>query len=557
MWWYPKDQRTTVNELDDSADTFDYVIVGAGTSGSIVASRLAEDPKVSVCVIEAGPSDLRPYVYLPAGFTKTLTQKSVTWQFKTEPTDMTGGRRISTTQGKVVGGSESINGLMYNRGQPQDFDHWAELRNSGWSYQDVLPYFKRSETRIGPSDRTVRGQDGPVPITDMDWHHPISEAFIEAAVKRGIPRNPDYNGGDQEGVGYFQRFIKNGLRVSTASAFLRPALRKGNIELITNARVTAVLVKDGVAQGVKLLRARDASEIGVRARREVIVCAGTVNTARLLQISGLGPAELSRDLGIEPILDLPGVGQNLIDHYSARAVMRAKPGIATLNELARGPRLAREVYRWLNGRPSILAVSPSQVFLFLKSDNSLDLPDLQCVFTPGSYREGKHYVLDSYPGVTAGAWQHRPLSRGHVRATSKDTYVDPVIQPNYLEHPTDQKVAVAGMQIVRKLLNGPELSGYLEMETVPGDHIRTDDEVLAFVKNNGSTGYHLVGTARMGLANDRLAVVDNQLRVHGIQKLRVADASVMPTMPSANTYASTMMIAEKAADHIKSRPPSH
>ena len=534
-------------------ESFDYVVIGAGTAGSIVASRLAENPAISVCVIEAGPSDVRPYVYLPAGFTKTLTQEAVTWQFKTEPTENTGGRSISTTQGRVLGGSGSINGLMYNRGQPQDYDQWAQLGNRGWGYQDILPYFKRSETRIGKADNAVRGRHGPVPVTDMDWMHPVSEAFIAAAAKQGIPLNPDYNSGKQEGVGYFQRCIRNGLRVSTAAAFLRPALKRGNIKLTTSARVTSILIDDGVAQGVKYVRTRDGAETTVHARREVVVCSGTINTARLLQLSGLGPGDLLSELGVKVVRDLPGVGQNLIDHYSARIVMRANPDIITLNELSRGPRLLLQVLRWLVRRPNVLALSPSQVFLFLKSDMSLDLPDLQGVFTPGSYKEGKHYMLDSYPGVTAGAWQHRPLSRGYVRALSKDPFQDPIVQPNYLDHPTDQQTLVAGMQMVRALLHAPDLSNFLEEETIPGASVETNEDMLDFVKKNGSTGYHLVGTARMGRSDDRFAVVDDQLKLYGVDRLRIADASIMPMVPSANTYAASMMIGEKAADLIKGK----
>ncbi|WP_088344581.1 MULTISPECIES: GMC family oxidoreductase N-terminal domain-containing protein [Rhodomicrobium] len=535
------------------AELFDYVIVGAGAAGSIIAARLTEDPGVTVCVLEAGPSDLRPFVQIPAGFTKTLSQEAITWQFRTEPTENTGGRRIATTQGRVVGGSGSINGMIYVRGQPADYDHWAQLGNRGWGYQDVLPYFAKSERRIGPADDRIHGRSGPIPVTDMDWVHPISEAFIGAAVKSGLPRNPDYNNGEQEGVGYFQRTIERGFRVSTAAGFLRPAIKRGRVKLITSARATRILFDGKRADGVSYVRTRGGIESAVRARREVILCAGTVNTARLLHVSGIGPADVLQSIGVEVLNGLPGVGENLIDHYSARMVMKAKPGLVTLNELARGTRLLAQIARWALKRPNILALVPSQVYMFAKSDKALDLPDLQCVFTPGSYKEGRHYVLDHYPGVTGGAWQHRPRSKGYVRTVSTDMYIDPVIQPNYLEHSIDQQVMVAGMKLVRALLHAPELKEYLTEETIPGPEVETEEDMLDFCRNNGSTGYHLVGTARMGPENDPMAVVDDTLRVRGLERLRVADASVMPMIPSANTYAATMMIAEKASDIIRGR----
>lgn len=536
------------------AETFDYVIVGAGAAGSIVAARLAEDPAVTVCVLEAGASDLRPIVQIPAGFPRTLTHSAITWQFTSEPTTNTGGRRIALPQGRVVGGSGSINGMIYVRGQPADYDHWAELGNRGWGYADVLPYFARTERRIGGNGgEGVRGRSGPIPVTDMDWIHPVSEAFIAAAVKRGLPRNPDYNGGNQEGVGYFQRTIHRGLRVSTAAGFLKPALRRGNIKLVTDAVASGIVFDGKRARGVRYVRKRGGASSRVVARREVILCCGTVNTARLLQISGVGPADLLNELGVGVVRDLRGVGQNLIDHYSARIVMKARPEVVTLNELSRGPRLGLQAVRWALKRPSIMALTPSQVFMFCRSAKGLSTPDLQCVFTPGSYKEGRHYVLDQYPGVTGGAWQHRPRSRGFVRATSADPYADPVIQPNYLDHPLDQQIMVAGMQLVRGLLHSEDVARYVVEETIPGRRVQSDDEMLDFCKRNGSTGFHLVGTARMGPGDDRMAVVDDQLRVHGLDALRVADASVMPMIPSANTYAATMMIAEKASDLIRGR----
>ncbi|MBV1797222.1 GMC family oxidoreductase [Siccirubricoccus sp. G192] len=538
-----------------AADSFDYVIVGAGAAGSVLANRLTEDPGTTVCLLEAGPPDRNPYIHIPAGFIKTLFDPSCTWQFKTEPTENTGGRRIATTQGRTLGGSSSINGMVYNRGQPADFDNWAQRGNRGWGYADVLPYFRRSERRIGFGE-TARGREGGIPVTDMDWIHPLSEAFIAGCVGLGIPRNPDYNSGDQAGVGYFQRAILRGRRISAARAFLKPALSRPNLDLRTNARASMLLFEGKRAVGVRYLHRRGGPAREVRARREVILSSGTVNTARLLQVSGIGPAALLARLGVPVVHEVRGVGENFRDHYASRMVMRARPGVPTLNEISRGLRLGAQIARWGLGRPSILATAPSHVHVFWKSFEGLDAPDLQCVFTPGSYREGRAYILDDYPGMTAGAWQHRPESTGWVRARSTDVFEDPEIQPNYLSDPMDRRVHLGGMRLVRRMLGTPELAPYVERETLPGPEVQSDDELLDFARRNGSTTYHLIGTARMGPASDPTAVVDDELRVHGMQGLRVVDASIMPNMPSANTYATTLMIAEKSADRIRGRAPA-
>jgi choline dehydrogenase len=534
-------------------DSFDYVIVGSGAAGSVLAARLTEDPAVTVCVLEAGPPDRNPWIHIPAGFIKTMVDPSVTWQFRTEPTEMTGGRRIPTIQGRTLGGGSSVNGMIYNRGQPADLDNWAQRGNRGWGYADCLPYYRRSENRIGLSDDTRGRNAGAVPVTDMDWIHPVSEAFIQGCIGLGIPRTRDYNSGDQAGVGYFQRTIRNGRRVSAARAFLHPAMARKNLEVRTNARASRIIFDGKRAVGIRYLAAPGAPAKEVRARREVILSTGTVNTARLLQVSGVGPADLLGRLGVPVVHELRGVGANFRDHYASRIVMRAKPGVETLNELSRGLKLGLQLARWATRRPNILATAPSHVHVFWKSFEGLDQPDLQCVFTPGSYAAGKVYILDDYPGVTAGSWQHRPESHGWVRARSADVFEDPEINPNYLSDPMDVRVHLGGIRLVRRMLATPQLAAFLDLETLPGAEAQTDDELLDFAKKNGSTTYHLIGTARMGPATDPGAVVSDRLLVHGMEALRIVDASIMPAMPSANTYATTMMIAEKAADFIRGR----
>ena len=540
------------------SDIFDYVIVGAGAAGSVLAARLAEDPGMTICVLESGPADRHPFIHVPGGFIKMLFNPHFTWQFKTEPSPGSGDRPIPTTQGRTLGGSSSINGMIYNRGQRADFDHWAQRGNRGWGYVDVLPYFRRTERRIGPDagdDEIYHGRDGRLPVTDMDWHHPICEAFMAGAVGLGIPRNADYNGARQEGVGYYQRAIWRGWRHSAARAFLHPARRTGRVDVRANARASAILFEGKRAVGVRYIPERDRGATRViRARREVILSSGTVNTAKLLQLSGVGPASLLQTIGVPVVHELAGVGENFRDHYGVRLVARAK-SIRTINELATGVGLATQVGRWALGRPSILAVSPSLVHWFWKSEDHLQSADLQGVFSPASYKDGYVGRLDDFPGMTAGVWPHRPESVGYVRARSADPFEDPIIQPNYLADPMDQRVILGGIKLGRRLLHTPELSRYFDGEHLPGPQAVTDDELLDFARRYGSTSYHLVGTARMGPRTDPTAVVDDNLRVHGLDGLRVVDASIMPNIVSANTYASTMMIAEKASDLIRNRAP--
>ncbi|WP_313380145.1 GMC family oxidoreductase [Achromobacter insolitus] len=531
------------------ADQFDYVIVGSGAAGSILANRLSADGS-TVCVLEAGPPDRSPYLHIPAGFIKAVFNKKYAWQFSSEGTAQTNGRRVPIPQGRTLGGSTSINGLVYNRGQAADFDHWAALGNTGWSYDEVLPYFKSMERRVGGEDR-YRGRKGELPVTDIDWIHPLCEAFIAGAVEQGIPRNPDYNGAEQAGVGYFQRTIDRGWRMSTAKCFLKPAMGRKNLEVRTSAQATRILFDGGKAAGVAYCHPAHPSQVrAVRARREVIVSCGAINTPKLLQLSGLGPAELLRQHNIDVVCDLPGVGENLSDHYSVRVVARVKNS-QTMNQLVKGLSLAGQISRWLMKRPSIMALSPSLLHYFWKSTPDLALPDLQGVFTPASYKEGYVGMLDDFPGMTAGVWQHRPESRGQVRIRSADPLQDPVILANYLENERDQMTLVRGIRLARQLLRSQALSPYFESEVLPGPMCESDSELLDFARRYGVSSYHVNGTARMGQADDKYAVVDPQLRVHGVGNLRVIDSSVMPAMPSANICAATMMIGNKAADLIK------
>ena len=537
------------------ADTFDYVIVGSGAAGSVLANRLTEDPGATVCVLECGPPDRHPYIHIPAGFIKMLFNPTYTWQFHTEPGEGINGRSIPTTQGRTLGGSSSINGMIYNRGQREDFDQWAQRGNRGWGYVDILPYFKRGERRLGVGDERIHGRGGNLPVTDNDWNHPAMEAFIEGAQELGIPRCVDYNSGDnQMGVGYFQRLIHNGYRHSAARVFLHPARATGRLEVRTDARAARVLFDGNRATGVRYVNDKDRSERHeVFARKEVIVSSGTANTAKLLQMSGVGPAWLLRDLGVPVVADLP-VGENFRDHYSTRIVARVK-NVRTMNEMSRGMGLMGQIARWVMGKPSILAVSPSILHWFWKTEDTMRQPDIQGVFSPASYKQGFVGLLDDYPGMTCGVWQHRPESIGYVRARGVDPFVDPMIQPNYLKDPMDRRVLVKGMHWARKLLHTNALAPYFESDTLPGPDVHTDEEWLDYARQYGSTAYHLIGTARMGPATDKTSVVDDQLRVHGLQGLRVVDASIMPSMPSANTYSSTMMIAEKASDMIRGRTP--
>ncbi|WP_416400231.1 GMC family oxidoreductase [Alicycliphilus denitrificans] len=535
------------------SDTFDYVIVGAGSAGSVLAGRLAEAGH-TVCVLEAGPRDANPFIHIPAGYIKNLFNDRLVWRFRSGPIAGTDGRTIELTQGKVVGGSGSINGLVYNRGQRADFDGWAALGNPGWGYEDVLPYFKKGETRLGPADERYRGRSGPLIVTDPITPGPLCGLFIEAAKSLGYPYVPDSNAEAQDGVGPWQFMIDTrGIaprRLSSARAYLHPALKTGRVSLRTESPATRVLLEGRRAVGVRYRAGgTGAPEREVRARREVIVTAGALSTPRLLQISGIGDADHLRSIGVRPVADLPGVGANLVDHFNLRVAVKVK-GVPTINERGRGLPLLWEIAKYFIGQPSILSMGPVPMRFFFRSDPSLPRPDLQVSFTPGSYQEGLPGLLDHYPGMTLGGHKQRPDSRGYVRARSANIDELPEVQPNYLTHESDQHAMVAVVKMARAVLQARPFAPYYVDEVFPGNDVRTDDEILAFARQRGGTVYHHNGTARMGPDGDPMAVVDARLRVRGVAGLRVADASVMPAPISGATNAATMMIGEKAADMV-------
>ena len=531
-------------------DTFDYVIVGAGSAGCVLASRLSEDPSVTVCVLEAGPRDWHPYIHLPAGFIKTFYMKSINWGYQQEPGPYTNGRSIYAPRGKTLGGSSSINGHVYNRGQRQDFDTWAQMGNRGWSYSDVLPHFKRMEKRIGAGDEQYRGRDGSLHVTTMEWKDTLCEAFMDGAVSLGIPRNPDYNGAIQEGVSYVQRTIQNGRRVSSATAFLRPASKRPNVEIRTHAHATGVMLEGKRAVGVRYSRGgRGGVPVEVRARKEVILCGGAYNSPQLLQLSGIGAPELLQEHGIEVRHALRSVGEGLQDHYAPRTVARVK-NIKTINELARGLNLWGEALKWALTRRGILSLSPTMVYCFWHSGETAESSDLQLTFTPASYKEGVQGQLEDEHGMSVASWQQRPESRGYVRIRSADPFAQPIIQTNYLTAELDRRVIVAGMKLARRLLASAPLAPYYAYEDFPGPKVQSDDELLAAAIQRATTTFHPGCSCRMGPAEATWATVDDQLRVHGLQGLRVADASIMPRMISANLNAATLMIGDKAADLI-------
>jgi choline dehydrogenase len=523
---------------------FDIVVVGGGSAGCIVASRLTENPAVSVCLIEAGPRDRHFWIHIPLGFGKLVPDPKVNWDYKTEPEPQLNNRQVTWPRGKVLGGSGSINGLVFLRGAPSDYDEWERHGARGWGYRDVLPYFKRSEHNVRGADEW-RGQGGPMTISDVGKPSRSARAFVEACTRLQYPRNLDFNGERIDGVGFIQLNVRNGWRCSTAVGYLRPNLARANLELMTQSWVRRILLDGKRAIGVEV--ERDGKVLRIRARHEVVVCSGSIASPQLLLASGIGPAAELQASGVAVAHDLAGVGEELQDHFLSRMVFRTTaPG--TLNEIVRSPlQSAKMVAEWLLRGTGQLAVGAVEAALFAKSRPNEPNPDIefQCVnFSTDHYRDGLH----AFPGFMYSFFVCRPHSRGAIKLRDPEGRLPPRIYANYLAHPEDRRIMLAGFRIARQIRATDPIRSLIAEEMKPGADCETDEEFLDYLRNNGSTVYHPCGTNRMGV--DQKAVVDPELRVHGLSSLRVVDASVMPTVPSSNIHPATIMVAEKGADLI-------
>jgi len=529
---------------------FDFIIVGAGSAGAVLAARLTENPATSVLLIEAGPKDTNPWIHLPIGVAKTIRDKSVNWLYSTQPDSATSNRAIPLPRGKVLGGSSSINGHVVTRGQPEDYDDWASGGNPGWDYESLLPYFQKMEDATGFGD-PARGHGGPMTVKRSQGLNELTQLMINAAQECGIPFNPDQNSRDVGGIGMVQRAIRNGRRVSTARGYLKPARGRPNLQIMCNTQVKRILFEGRRAVGVEMLV--EGQSRNAMANREVILSSGAIGSPQLLELSGVGQGARLKGLGIDVVHDLPGVGENLHDHYLSRGAWELTKPIS-MNERSSGWPLVKEAIKYAFTREGFLANAVTHMVIFTRSSPEVERPDLEVMLTPFTATKSTDFKsLDKTPGIFMSCVPLRPRSRGHVHIQSADVRDAPIIAPHYLHDEADQRVAVAGLKLIRRLAKSKAFDGYRGDELWPTSDKQSDPELLQYARDTGLTIHHVVGSCRMGPAGSGSTnVVGSDLRVHGLDGLRVVDASIMPAITSGHTNFPTIAIAEKAADIIKS-----
>ncbi len=526
------------------SQTFDYIVVGAGSAGSVLANRLSADPKYRVLVLEAG-RESHPWSRIPVGFAKLIENPAANWLYSSEPDEGTGNRRIPIPRGKLLGGSSSINGMVFVRGQSQDYDTWAQLGNRGWSYREVLPIFRDMESYQGDADDEYRGRGGPLKVTESNETGPLYDALIKAAGEVGIGYTKDYNGAQQDGIGMTQATIRKGRRMSTAFCYLDPARGRPNLTIQANALTECLLFEGKRCVGVRYRMNGQQSE--ARAAREVVVSGGSINSPQLLELSGIGQPELLRSVGIEVRHELKGVGENLRDHYSPRMKWTVPESLGlTYNDKGRGLGLVWQALKYALTSRGLLGLPASPIRAYIRTRVGLDAPDAAISWIP--FLADMNYTLAKKSGITAITNILRSESTGSIHVSSASPNTQPAVRFNFMTAQLDRDVTLEAMRVTRRIMTAPSMRDIATDEISPGVNINADDELLDWVKKNAETTYHPVGTCKMG--SDPMAVVDDQLRVHGMEGLRVADASIMPTLTSGNTNAPSIMIGEKASRMI-------